>query len=296
MKTSLVIPFRFTIQEIGFAVRTLPAYARLGFNEIVIGIDVTADTQGQKRFLAGVLQGQNYKVIMVARDPQWNMHLAHVMYDCYRGCTHDYVCTSCIDLMPYPAMMPSDPPVGPGLGLVSYGWHVRTASLQEKARAAVHWLKTKRGMIGFSGIYWAWLPYLQSVNEAGYQQIKDGADTYIIEDIRQKTRVQHRSMPICKELDLSHNDLPWVQFHLGIWLYAHRRRRLSWVQPMARAMANQHWVILDGWLWAAKHKGSKLVSIAGTLTRDQWTYRGSADVADLVDWNVEPGGYHGTGF
>ena len=296
MKTSLVIPFRFTSQEVLYAEQTLPAYARLGFNEIVIGIDMHAAVQVQKRLLDALLKGQNYKTVMVARDPQWNMHLAHVLYDCYRACTHNYVCTSYIDLMPYRSMMPDYPPVGSGVGLVSYGWHCRADNMQERIRALVHRIKIWRGMIGPSGTFWAWLPYLQAINEERYQDIQNGADTYIIEDIRQKTQVHHRSQPICRELDLAHNDQPWVQFHFGIWLYAHRRRRLPWLRPLARAMANQHWVILEGYLWAREHQGSELVAVAGTLTRDQWVYRGSADVKALKDWGVQPGGYHGTGF
>ena len=301
-KFSFVMCFRDTPSERKFALKSIPAAIRLGPTEFVIGIDEPIKDDFQN-YIMGICEKNgfsNVKLVSVPKTKDWNFHLAHVIWECYNACTYDKILTFYVDCELRKDVMLGYDIVGSGdIAVVSFTLKLLMKTPGDCMRHAMYRLRVKGCDDVFTGTYWMYKPYyFANVKRDAFQKINNGIDGYMV--VAMKRQKTHRIITR-KEIGVScmsyqNEDYPWRQFLAGIWFYANRdtlNLGKTWLKnqkagPVTRAMLNainrlpflivllfaamhQYPVLISGWRWAAKHRGSEAVTAATGMSYEDWT-------------------------
>ena len=293
--------FRDTPKERKFALRSIPSAIRLGPEELVVGIDepVRDDFPG---YITGICEKngfENVRLIGVPNIRDWNLQLAHTLWECYRACRYDKILGFGVDEeLEGDVMLGYDGVGADGTAVVSFTKKLLTRTPGDYMRNALYRLKVRCSDNVFSGIYWIYKPYyFANVKRDAFQKINNKIDGYMTTAImRQKThRIVTRKEIGVSCMDYQNEDYLWHQFARGIWMYANRNtlktgktilknrgtgslirtviaavNRFPFLFVLLDAMAYQYPLIISGWRWAAKHRGSEAVADAAGISYDDW--------------------------
>lgn len=327
---SIVVPFRDTPRERGFARVSLPSAAALGPDEIVVGVDSPprGDLEAFLRDAAaggaggggGGSKAAPCHIVPVPASKEWAMHPAHVVHECFGKCTTRTALLYNIDTTLRPAVLGGRGLVGRGgVAVVSYALRMLTRGarptlryLASRARARV------RGAYN-SGTFWLHLPYyFEHVDASRYAAVANGFDTYIYETLGAVDGLRSVSETTLGVdcMDRENGDLEWRQFGYGVWQRANRHtaggsgvaaaasralgasaggraaRLLAAANIAKHAAVNGYPYSLKGWRWARDNPDAEAVRVAASVSYIDWTtYHEPGQVRDLMEWPER-----GTGF
>ena len=298
---SIVMCFRDTPKEREFAQRSIPSAIRLGPSEFVIGIDepVRDDLPGHITGICEKNGFENVRLIRVPNTRDWNLQLAHAYWECYLACKHDRILVLDTDnILEREVMLGYDAVGTDGIAVVSFTKKLLTRTPGDYMRNVLYRLRVRRSDDVFSGIYWIYKPYyFVNVKRDAFQKINNKIDGYMIAAImRQKThKIVMRKEIGVSCMDYQNEDYPWHQFARGIWMYANMNtlktgktilknrgtgslirtviaavNRFPFLFALIYAMTYQYPLIISGWRWAAKHRGSEAVADAAGISCDDW--------------------------
>ena len=308
---TVVVPFLDTTRGRAFAARSLPSAAALGPREIIVGVDAPAapDLAG---FLARAAAASGggavpLRAVEVERSPEWRLHPAHVVHECFGECRTDAVLLYNMDTILRRGILGGLCTVGrDGVALVSYSLRMRTGSPGSELRYRAYRLRSLVRGVPNSGTFWLHLPdYFGRLDAAGYAAIANGFDTYIFEGLAASpgARVVAKREIGADAMDRENGDLEWRQFGYGLWSYANRRAArgggraaslLGTASIVKHAAVNCHPYSLRGWNWARAHPESEPVKAATGLDYVEWTtYHEPEQVRDLMEWPEQGTGFAG---
>ena len=313
-KFSIIVPFRGTEKEKAFALKSIPSMIRLKPNEIVIGMDKPV-AESTLKFLRNLFvrwEFEDYRIVEVSQSNDWNFHAAHVVWECYKACRYDRVLETNIDVVLRPAMLSGLSLVGRhGISSVGYKRLPLFTSMQDRVRYALGLMLDRN--LKFYGLSCVWRPcYFAAINLSKFKGIRNGWDTFTYECMIAKGyRIVMNKEAGGQSLDVENPHLPWRQFAVGVWLYAHPEnigqtrnktiRRLlhatnRWLplSVYARTLRYQKPYMITGYKWAKAHPEHNTVRTAAQLSYPEWVYTGSEHIKDLMDWASI--GKTGTGF
>ena len=305
---TVVVPFRDTPRDRAFAARSLPSAAALGPEEILVGVDAPAapDLAGflGRAAAASGARAAPLRTVEVERSPEWRLHPAHVVHECFGRCRTDAVLLCNIDTVLRRGVLGGLDAVGrDGVALVSYSLRLRTGSPGSELRYRAYRIRSLARGAPNSGMFWLHLPdYFGRLDAAGYAAIANGFDTYIFEGLAASpgARVVAKREIGADAMDRENGDLEWRQFGYGLWSYASRRAAAGGRAASLRGAAsivkhaavNCHPYSLKGWNWARAHPDSEAVRVASGLGYVEWTtYHEPEQVRSLMEWPER-----GTGF
>ena len=294
---TVVVPFRDTPRGREFAARSLPSAAALRPDEVIVGVDAPA-APGLAGFLRGAAAAGGpapLRAVEVARSPEWRMHAARVVHECFGECRTDTALLYNIDTVLRSDVLAGLGMVGPGgAALASFALRLRTDGPGSAVRYWAHRARSRLRGAGNSGTFWVHLPdYFGRVDAAEYARVANGFDTYVFEILASGpgTRAVADRTIGADCMDRENGDLEWRQFGYGLWLYANRRGTgpaaalLSAASIAKHAAVNSHPHSIRGWRWARAHPGSEQVRVASRTGYAEWTAFHEPDlVGGLADW------------
>ena len=226
-KFTAVVLFRDTPKERKFALKSIPSLVALNPDKIVVGIDDDRD-EDFDRFVEKIFNGLgygSYALVPVARDPSWQLHTAHVLWECLQAAGHDVVFACNIDTIIRPAVLDGLDMIGQdNLAMMSFSlWH-KVRTVPDRIRRFYFQRQTKREatLKGTSGTYWIYLPFLlKAIDYDEYRSVANGFDSLIyFQFLKNGYRCIFSHTVGAKCMDYENDDLPWRQFCRGAWYMA----------------------------------------------------------------------------
>ena len=291
MRFSLVVAIRDTPQERKFFEGSLLAAGKLWPAETIIGLDDPSSSDFLEKIDTASSQHPKPRIIHVGRSDEWNMHLAHVIDECYRTASCEAILTYNIDSILQKRILDGLGQVGPQTPLVMY---------QEKRYG-----RTPRDLItGIvyrlnqiltppdSGTYWIHKQsYFDHVDAAGFRKIFNGYDTFLIEQLRSARKsVVAKSAIGTHNLDYNNNDIPWRQFANGVWYGANPGKLIGHFASNPDFKIRVKSMLLDmpylyrGFRWAVENPDHSAVKAAQSSTFFDFVHQGSNPVEGILDW------------
>ena len=291
MEFSLVVAIRDTPQDRDFAVRSLQAAGDLRPTETIIGVDEPASPEFLDAIGTAASGHAAPRIMRVGRSDEWEMHLAHVIHKCYGAARCQKVLTYNIDTILQRGILRGYGTVGPDIPLVMY----QAKRLSKKPRDVMTGIIYRLHQIinaPDSGTYWLHRQtYFDHVDSAGFREIVNGYDTFLIERMRSAgMRVVADSSIGAHCLDYNNNDIPWRQFANGVWHGANRDRLTGYFASMPRLKIRVKSVLLDmpylyrGFEWATRNPNHPAVESARSKSYTDFTHQGSAPIEGILDW------------
>jgi len=301
-KFSIVMPLRDTSRERKFAIRSISSALALNPNEFIIGIDAPAS----KSFIdyinkvteASKHHSKTYvRIIQTERSKSWNMHLSHVLWNCYLQCKNDYIYTFNADSVLKCDMLKGLEYIGKDNTAVV----TMNARPCFKPRYTIRYLFSRwrnRKNVGV-GTYWIFRPhYFEDMDQAKYSQIYNDTDVFTFKQmLKKRSRVELYDVTATHNLDLENADYPWKQFQYGIWLYANYTSMRTMLQKQRNghkknnrlyqmirrivdrhpilflylyAFQYQHMDVINGFRWAEKHEEHNAVKMARNTSNSEY--------------------------
>ena len=328
---TVITLFKDTPAERAFARRSLPAAARLGPSEIVLGTDAPTPPE-REDYLRSILAASGFercRIVAVPRSSDWHFHPLNVLWQCIAASKNDRILVADIDSALRREALAGAALVGRGrcaiVGLTKNrlgrtpaqawrNWTIRRAELRTPAP--------------FSGTFWLYRPLiLQALTTEECRQVRNGFDTIML-------RAAQRD-PLCEvvglsamgsnSMDIENEDQPWRQFMLGVFMYAQigacRHDRLArrppcgtlrrafqvrsnllqsrmWPlafikEPLRTAVMRAYPWVIRGWVWAHRNPGHVAVTSACGLDYHTWSMS-QTHHRQIRDWTTT--GRTGTGF
>ena len=293
LEFSLVVAIRDTPQDRDFTVRSLQAAGALGPTETIIGVDDPASPEFLDMIRAAASSRCAPRIVRVGRSDEWNMHLAHVIHECYKAAQYQKILTCNVDTILHRRILRGYETVGTDMPMVMY----QEKRLNKKRRDMVTGIIYRlHQMINTpdSGTYWLHRQaYFDHVDSVEFHGIFNGYDTFLIERIRSAGRhVVADSSIGAYCLDYNNNDIPWRQFANGVWYGANRDNLTGYLANVPRFKIRVKSVLLDmpylyrGFEWAAWNPDHPTVKDARSKTYIDFTHQGSAPVKEVLDWEA----------
>lgn len=300
-KFSIVMPLRDALRERKFATRSIPSALALNPDEFIVGIDAPAsksfvDYIGKVVEASGHSSKTNVRIIQTERSESWNMHLSHVLWNCYSQCKNDYMYTFNADSVLKHGMLKGLEYVGKNNAAVV----TMNARPCFKPRYAIRymwrrWLNRKNVGVG---TYWIYRPYyFEDMDQAKYRQIYNDTDVFTFKQLfKKRARIELHNITATHNLELENADYPWKQFQFGIWLYANytnvinalQEQRNKYKKNLLRrityrtvirhpilylylyAFRNQYTNTINGFKWASKHADHNAVKMARNIDQSDY--------------------------
>ena len=331
---TIVTLFRDTPSGRRFARRSLPAAARLGPAEIVIGADAPLSREFAD-YVRGIFDEAGYerhRIVAVPRTSEWSFHPVHVLWECIAASRHDRILIADVD-----SELRTEAALGAELvgidrrAIVGMTKNRLQRSIAQRWR---HWNQRRRILRAahrpFSGTFWMYRPLvLSALSAEECQGIDNGFDTVILRAVQRDAacKVDGLVEMGSNSLDIENEDQPWRQFMLGVYIYGqaylHHRdmvarrpyrrsriRRLAQVRsnlhesrlwpllyvghPLRQAIADAYPWVMRGWAWS--HRNREHPAVVSTYGMDylSWQMTQGRHVRRVRDWAAV--GRTGTGF
>lgn len=332
-KFTILMPFRDTPREREFAKKSIPSAINLDPDELIIAVDAPAD----KSFIAYIedlckaSSFDNYKIQEIPRSDDWSMHLANIVWQCYKESRNDKILSTDVDAVLRSKVLIGYDMVGKDdTAAVSFTRKPEIKNLSHLIRHVFARIRIATSDYAFGPNYWIYRPYyFQNVNVEAFKKITNGLDMFLPEIIQRNNT--HKIITLrdigSDSMDIGNDAQPWRQFGAGVWLYANRKelrdpqekarlknysRTIGVNDPsiMGRIRRFIHkWPIITitinlllyhytwharGWWWASKNKNHKAVQAAYKKSIYDWNLEESKHVRDIYDWKKH--GRVGTGF
>ena len=314
---TIILPIKGTKQEFEFAKESIPSILNLHPDELIFGVDSPVDTNLQNHLndICKTYPKNKSTFVEVEHNTDWNMPLAHILYDCIQKAKHDKILILNVDNRILPRIMDGYNTVGKDNQAICSGFvkfYVKT--LRDHMTNYFHVRGLKKNLRSWTGVFWIYRPWINKVlSRTEYSKIYNGADTFIFDSVDQHSDYYYEVIQdfVYRGLDYENNDLPWQQFMNGIYYQANQKRLLqkhkeryqiiSLLQttcpsliPKLIAFKRNHPYFLKGYTWAKLNTNHKVVLKASQQTLYQWSYHGSTLIKDIEDWNRI--GKTGTGY
>ena len=301
MRFSLVVAIRDTPQERKFAQRSLLAAGRLRPTETIIGLDDPPSQDFLEVINAASSQHPKPRIIHVARSSEWNMHLAHVIDECYQTTSCERILTYNIDSILQRRIMDECNRVSPQTPLIMYQ-EKRCGRTSRDLITGIIYRMNQIIATPDSGTYWIHRQsYFDHVDTAGFRKIFNGYDTFLIEQLRASGKsIVAESAIGTHNLDYNNNDIPWRQFANGVWYGANPDKITGYFAGRPGFKIHVKSILLDmpylyrGFKWARKNADHPAVKEARSSTFLDFAHQGSNPVEGILNW--EKTGKLGVGY
>lgn len=291
MKFSLIVAIRDTPNEREFAKKSLLAASKLQPTETIIGLDDRLSPDFLDIIRASSSAHPDPRIIHVGRSTSWNMHLAHVIDECYQNTSYDKILTYNIDCILQTRILDGYKKVSVSTPLIMYQEKRYSKKLRDLITGIIYRIYQIVDTPD-SGTYWIHKKlYLDHVDHLGFRKIFNGYDTFLIEQIRAAGgSVVAESSIGAHCLDYNNNDIPWRQFANGIWYGANQDKLTGYFANMSSFKIHIKSMLLDtpylyrGFKWAKKNPNHPAVKIAKSTTFLNFVHLGSQPVENIHDW------------
>lgn len=314
---SAIVLFRDTPKERLCARRSIPSIVALGPDEIIVGVD---DTRGDDfdEFVAKIFQKAGYvkhRMLPVPHNKNWRLHVAHVMWECYKAAKNKVAFACNIDTVIRPSVLMARNAIERDkTGMISF-------SLKHKVRTIsdlIRWFYFQRQqrriktLEGTSGTYWIYLPYVFEVlDKAEFMEVANGFDSFLchcFKDSPYKTHFWHEVGAHC--MDYENNDLPWRQFCYGAWYGANCEKAYADSRPLKlvrrwlgqsaalkivhlraamrlvpEIWRTQYYGIWEGYRYWIAHPNSEMIKAMKDITYNDYSIKyGGIQVRKIKKW------------
>ncbi len=281
-KWSVVIPCRDTAWDRSCVAQSLPSVKKLNSDEVIVGVDHPADPS----FLKILTKlDPDIRIVQVERHDTWNLHPAHVIYNCFMAASHDRILQLNADTVALPSVMDGLQIVGPSHPLVSTLEKLtvdKPVKLLRQIASRIYHIKQNPPP---SGTYWIYRPKIITPSVADKMRaIHNGFDTVLVEAAGDDI-ITLRSYG-SRVLGDTQHDIPWRQAQNGIWLRGHYGRRPRYLAKamLVSAIMIRPWLAW-GWIWADRHQSHIAVQKAAKLNFNQYAMLGSSLISEIRDWD-----------
>ena len=294
MKFSLVVAIRDTPQERKFAQRSLLAARKLQPTETIIGLDDPPNQDFLEVIDAASAQHPKPRIIHVAHSSKWNMHLAHVIDECYQTASCERILTYNIDSILQRRILKGCGRISSRTPLIIYQEKRYSRTPRDLITGIIYRMKQIVATPD-SGTYWIHRQsYFDHVDTAGFREIFNGYDTFLIEQLRAAGKsVVAESAIGTHNLDYNNNDIPWRQFANGVWYGANPDKITGYFAGRPSLKIRVKSILLDmpylyrGFKWTGENPDHPAVKAARSSTFLDFVHQGSNPVEGILDWEKE---------
>ena len=291
MKFSLVVAIRDTPHEREFTKRSLRASSDLQPAETIIGIDEPASRDFLDIINKSASKHRAPRIIRVDHSDEWNMHLAHVIDECYKATTHQKILTYNIDSILQRRILDGYALVGSQTPLIMYQ-EKRPIKKHRDIMTGIIYRLNQIITTPDTGTYWLHKPaYFDCMDSIEFRKIYNGYDTFLIAQIRAVVKhIVAKSIVGAHNLDYSNNDIPWRQFECGVWYGANPDKIVGHFAGRPEFKIRLKSLLLDmpylyaGFKWACNNPDHPTVKNAQTKTFIEFGHQGSKPVEGILNW------------
>lgn len=226
---TVVIPIKGTDVEKKLFKKSILSAINLNPDELILGVDYPFNLELKKQILELVEQtGYNkLRFIEVEKSSDWNFQLAHVIWECYKKTSYDYIFSFDIDSTVRKIVLSGLKWIGEDhVAVVSFTKRMPINSITKLIRHIFVRIRVWQSDFVFSGCYWVYRPYyFDSIKKNMLQKIHNGVDGILVEETlsQRKYKLITKKEKGVRCYTIGNEDMDWRQFQDGIWYFGNWR-------------------------------------------------------------------------
>lgn len=284
---TVTMPMRGTPREMQTAPRALASVSALRPAQLVVGLDADAPPSLDVFIRENV--SCKCDIVRVARDPAWNAHLPHVVWEMIAAADNDLIICTDADLILSGVLLERAGLAGTGnMAAVTFSVAPGTPGPVGAYRRLMFRLRRRFGRRkAVTGLYAIWRPFYYSlVTRDAMMSIRNGVDSIIwiaLEGSAAYDYLFTRQVGAVS-LDDQTGDYPYSQFSAGLRMAAQRAPHRALARCAYTAALHAWPWYVYGCLWALAHPRHPVVAMCATATQLEFDRNVMPRILRLRKW------------